>query len=477
MSAGRRAPAGVGLVGGRVALLLGGELQPTVLRSLKDAVFARDPVDAVFHVLSDAGIRNLPSFACVIRDVAGVRLLLRGSVAAVVRTFRGEERTIRGEAVSTWAEHVIRDPREITLHSTARNLDESTIVLLFEERDVSRRSARPRTAPVVEREAPSLGVMPEPVPEPVFGAGPAPPPPAVAPAAVRPAPPAPPAPPAAPVPPAAVASPAGEPTIVPGREPPRTGAPAGSTWDEVEGEFDFSHLLDHTQFRGVEAAAVREPLIDEPSVDSRWADEGLIEGAPAFGAPKAPTAPQRPGDHEGDTISVPKVPKTASSRATAEHWLRPVVQAVRCVQDHPNPPSAGQCITCGRPIGDRSIFRVERPVLGRLRFADGLVVDLDRPLVLGRRPDHVAAEKVGGEDPGLIALPDPDRSLSRVHAEVRLEEWHVMVVDRKSANGTFVTLPGEEAMQLHPNQPCLITIGTHVNLADVASFVFEVAPG
>jgi hypothetical protein len=464
MSPDGRHAAGVGLVGGRVALLLGGELQPTLLRAFKDAVFARDPVESVFRVLSDGGIRNLPSFACVIRDDAGVRLLLRGSVAADVRTFKGEDRTIRGEAVSTWAEHVIRDPREVTLHSTARNLSESTLVLLFEERDQARRSTRNRRPP---EQAPAVVEAPIPTRER---------PPASAPDRSTPAPPR----------PAPQVVRAEDPTVNPAAEPVVERAPAGRARTESEGEFDFAHLLDQTQFKGVEAAAVREPLIDEPSVDARWnAVDGLIYSTPATRpppptrppAPVSPSAPVRPGDHGGDTVSVPRVSRPPASRGTAEHWLRPVVQAVRCVQGHANPPNADVCLACGGPIGDRSVFRVERPVLGRLRFADGLVVDLDRPLVLGRRPDQAASEKIGGEEPGFVALPDPQRSLSRVHAEVRIEEWHVMVVDRKSANGTVVVLPGEEARQLHPNQPCLITFGTEVMLADVASFVFEMAPG
>jgi hypothetical protein len=226
----------------------------------------------------------------------------------------------------------------------------------------------------------------------------------------------------------------------------------------------------------VEAAAVREPTIDEPSVDSRWTgDEGLIDAAPRRRPASAP-GPSLAG-REGDTVSVRRPPRIPTGRATGEHWLRPVVQAVRCQRGHPNAPLADACQTCGALIADRSVLRVERPVLGRLRFSDGMVVDLDRPLVLGRRPDHGGVGKIDGEDPGIVALPDPNRSLSRVHAEVRLEEWHVMVVDLKSANGTFVTLPGEQEVQLHPHQPCLITVGTQVNLAAVASFVFEVAPG
>lgn len=467
--------AGTALVGGRVALLLDGDLNSVFLRRLKDAVFAADPVDAVFHVLSEAGLRNLPSFACIIRDDIGIRLLLRGSVAAFVRTYGGDERTIKGEAVSTWAEHVIRDPREVTLQSISRTREEKTLVLLFEQRDSASRARNRRRPEAAQSPAPAPAPLAPvvdvaPLPAPVAAPPPPPAPPPVPP-------PPPPAPAPAPVPRAREGS--GEPTIVPQPEPspPRDDdawpAPApAAAWMQTDGEFDFSHLLEQTKFKDVEAAAVREAVADAPAP---WDAGGLIDAVPSKASRPEPAGID--GDHDGHTVSVPRGPVTRPPRPPATGaLLRPIVQAVRCARGHANPPSVERCASCGGPIPDRRVVQVERPVLGRLRFSDGMVVDLDRPLVLGRKPDHAPAGKIGGEDPGLIALPDPDRALSRVHAEVRLEDWHVLVVDRRSANGTVVEIPGEDAMQLHPDQPCLITTGTRVNLAEVISFTFEAPP-
>lgn len=473
--------AGTALVGGRVALLLDGDLNSVLLRRLKDAVFAADPVDAVFHVLSEAGLRNLPSFACVIRDDVGVRLLLRGSVAAFVRTYGGDERTIMGEAVSTWAEHVIRAPREVTLQASSRNREEKTLVLLFEQRDSASRGARSRRRPQAAQPPAPVATVADVV---------APPPPAARPPAPAPTP-APPAPaiPAQPPPrveaPRPIAAPwsreaDGEPTIVPHPEPTPSMADDGAwsppapapAWTQTEGDFDFSHLLEQTKFKDVEAAAVREAVAEGPPP---WVAGGLIDAVPSQGAHVH--AGGVDGDHDGHTVSVPRGPTTRPPRsAAAGALLRPIVQAVRCGRGHASPPSAERCASCGGPIADRRVLQVERPVLGRLRFSDGLVVDLDRPLLLGRKPDHSPVGKIGGEEPGLVALPDPDRALSRVHAEVRLEDWHVLVVDRRSANGTVVEIPGEDAMQLHPDQPCLITAGTRVSLAEVISFTLEVLP-
>jgi hypothetical protein len=73
-----------------------------------------------------------------------------------------------------------------------------------------------------------------------------------------------------------------------------------------------------------------------------------------------------------------------------------------------------------------------------------------------------------------VAVSDPDKSLSRLHLEIRLEEWQVLVVDRQSSNGTVVELPGQGPVQIRPDEPCLIVPDTRVRLGDTASFVYEV---
>lgn len=483
---------GVTLVGGKVALLLDAEPSSLLLRRLKDAVFARDAVEAVFHVLSEAGLRNLPSFACVVRDGTRIRLLLRGAVTARVRSFRDEERTIHGEAVTTWAEHVIRDPREATLQTRRVGREDATLVLLFEQREASARAGRaggdslrrpargpteparaleplappgrpPEEAPVAlpARGTPiSWGAEPEPtrihevtiLPEGETADAELPPPP-----------------------PRRGPSPNERPPA--SRNPTSPPAPlaeevsADRPTRDAEGggsDFDFGHLLDHTEYRGVEAAAVREALIDDS--DSFWAGalNGVAGGSTA--ADVATVGPTSAGDHDWHTVSAPLL---APPSAPQDLRSRPSIQAVLCVQGHANPPPQVVCATCRAPIVDRTVVSVERPVVGRLRFSDGMVVDLDRPLLMGRKPDHVPVEKIGDEVPTVLALPDPDNTLSRVHVEVRLEEWHVLVVDRHSANGTYVALPGEAPARLDPGTPCLVAPGAQVNLARVVSFVLE----
>jgi pSer/pThr/pTyr-binding forkhead associated (FHA) protein len=75
-----------------------------------------------------------------------------------------------------------------------------------------------------------------------------------------------------------------------------------------------------------------------------------------------------------------------------------------------------------------------RPPLGFLVFDDGTIYALDSNYVVGREPHD---ETEGGESRSLV-LDDTARTVSRVHAEVVLDGWHVRIVDRNSTNGTFI---------------------------------------
>jgi hypothetical protein len=150
------------------------------------------------------------------------------------------------------------------------------------------------------------------------------------------------------------------------------------------------------------------------------------------------------------------------------------LQAVFCVVGHPNPPHAANCRQCAADIADRSVRLIAPPVLGRLRFSTGATVDLDRSLLVGRRPT-TEGWPAHHDLPALITLPDPEQALSRAHAEVRVQGWDVYVVDLGSTNGTSVELPGRELVTLRPQEPYRVLDGTRVTLGQAASFVLEVA--
>ena len=51
---------------------------------------------------------------------------------------------------------------------------------------------------------------------------------------------------------------------------------------------------------------------------------------------------------------------------------------------------------------------------------------------------------------------------------------HVLVTDLSSTNGTMVEVPGEQPERVHPQRPVMISPGTRITMAEVATYVYEV---
>lgn len=107
----------------------------------------------------------------------------------------------------------------------------------------------------------------------------------------------------------------------------------------------------------------------------------------------------------------------------------------------------------------------------RLVLSTGLVVTLDRAVLLGRAPQ--VARVTNRELPRLVTVPSPQQDISRTHAEVRVEGDHVLVTDLDSTNGVHVARPGEGARRLHPGEPSVVAADEVVDLGDGVTFTVE----
>jgi hypothetical protein len=229
-----------------------------------------------------------------------------------------------------------------------------------------------------------------------------------------------------------------------------------------------------------------QPAIPPPAPAAQGRG-GLIDRVP-WGAPSPPPStpatpapvgsPMPPGgpldDTDGLTISR-EVQERLLHRPAAPGELPrpgPLVHAVECPNGHPNPAHAVSCRICHAAVPDTTPVTVPRPVLGVLRMSTGDAIPLDRGVLMGRGP--TASRLVDGERPHLVKIPSPDKHISRTHLEIRLDEWHVLVTDLGSTNGTFVTLPGRDPERLRPDTPMPIEPGATVALADEVTFRFEV---
>ncbi len=139
----------------------------------------------------------------------------------------------------------------------------------------------------------------------------------------------------------------------------------------------------------------------------------------------------------------------------------PVVAGVLCSRGHLNRPGMSACARCHTPISPSTKEHVSgtRPPLGVLVTDDGAVYRLDRSYLIGSRSDRDPT--VGGGLARPLTLTGSDVSGS--HAELRLTDWDVTLVDRGSAAGTCVFEPGAaEWARLTPYEPRVLRPGTHM---------------
>lgn len=202
-------------------------------------------------------------------------------------------------------------------------------------------------------------------------------------------------------------------------------------------------------------------------------------GAPAPTPPPMPPAASasvinvllQPSDDEPETTRppLPDTPEEMPAELVAE---KPMVRGLACGIGHVNRLDARYCSACGRRLqGTVNLVTGPRPSLGTLIFDDGSAFGLEHGYVLGREPDTDSVVVSGTAH--ALALTDPERGISRIHAEVRLEGWDTLIVDRGSANGTHVAVPGGASWQrLVPDVPVALGDGWSVAVGR-RTFVFQ----
>ncbi|RMI31825.1 FHA domain-containing protein [Nocardia stercoris] len=141
------------------------------------------------------------------------------------------------------------------------------------------------------------------------------------------------------------------------------------------------------------------------------------------------------------------------------------VLGFKCARSHPSDPRAAFCTVCGMPVDQtQAPTEVLRPPLGVLMLDDGTTIPLAVDVVIGREPETSDAARNGLLP---IRIDDASGGMSRAHAEFRLINWDVTVVDRGSTNGTRIRPPGyPEWVRVQPNQPIPLQHGTEVMLGN-----------
>ena len=107
----------------------------------------------------------------------------------------------------------------------------------------------------------------------------------------------------------------------------------------------------------------------------------------------------------------------------------------------------------------------------KLLMSTGLVVSLNRPVLIGRAPQ--VTRVTGNEIPRLITVASPNQDISRTHCEVRMDGDDVVVTDLRSTNGVLLLRQGAGAQRLHPGEPTVVEPGVVVDLGEGVTFLVE----
>lgn len=163
-------------------------------------------------------------------------------------------------------------------------------------------------------------------------------------------------------------------------------------------------------------------LAPEPDVDLDVRFESI-----SLRAPDAEAREPLPLEGEEPSVAAPVVEDEGAQ-----------VHGILCSRGHFNDPDSSYCSVCGISMVHQThnLVTGPRPPLGFLVFDDGSTYSLDQGYVIGREPDEDPQILSGGARP--LAIDDPERSISRVHAEIVLDGWNVKVRDRGSTNGTYL---------------------------------------
>lgn len=411
---------------------------PARIHRLSELLQAGAPaLTEVIDVLADGSITALGSFAVALDGPEGIRFAVRGPVDVRIAGTAADER-VSGADVSTWSERFVANSRgfELVLDEAQTPADypiRSGVVLAGAVR-VGEMGAAPTIAD-------------EPAPSEADAAAPV----AAAPVAAAQAPDE-----VAPV----VADAADPQPLLTEPEPTATELPVTEPIDQVDAEeleatvgvepAPGQTLLPNEFTYTPEQAAEDQPAdaADDasPSLDDLF-PEATVQVAPAAAsvappAPAAATTGADLGDHDGATVSVAEA------------------RRMRAETSSPDAPTAVL------PVAEQAA-----PTTGRVRVSSGQVVELDRTVIIGRRPRATRAS--GNTLPHLVAVESPQQDISRSHLEVRPEGDSVVVIDLHTTNGSTLLRPGSDPMRLHPGEHTLVTDGDVVDLGDGITVSFE----
>lgn len=121
--------------------------------------------------------------------------------------------------------------------------------------------------------------------------------------------------------------------------------------------------------------------------------------------------------------------------------------------------------------GPLAVPNEQAPPPARIVLSSGMVVALNRPVLIGRAPQ--VSRVANAQLPRLVTVPSPNHDISRTHAQVRQDGDDVVVTDLNSTNGVMLVADGSSPRRLHPGDPTVVEPGSVVDLGDGVTFTVE----
>lgn len=165
---------------------------------------------------------------------------------------------------------------------------------------------------------------------------------------------------------------------------------------------------------------------------------------------------------DGEVVDL--APATAKGRGAAKKTVQKPRPTVQVIEPPAAPAPAASLAETHTVVIDRvpdattPRAAVPRPVrpktpgtpVATLTFSTGDTAVIGPHAIIGRQPASSATDPAGAQ---LVVINDKERTVSRVHCEVGWVDSTLVVTDRASGNGTYLTRRGTTKNRLEPGKP------------------------
>ncbi len=460
------------LVAPTVAVLIDPELPGTRLDELWRAVQTQKGADPALAVLSAAASAGRPAFALAALEGSSVRLLVRGSLQVTVQDASGNERLLPPANDQIWREETLSASDVLWFVRPGGRADGVALPIVSGAvlADVLAWQAAVPAEPAQSAEptAPAVPAVPpaQDLPRLPDRLAPVGHQPEVGPveAVIRPR--------------RSVSE--SDTRVTP--SPPRRSAGLGSHPRRRYGAADWSLAPQPGGWNDEDAGSGIDSGVPDPRLAPTAPPEGNNGSAPVpetriWQPSQPPTeSPEEPPEEPAVAASERVADAPAQAEAEPDAVVRAVPEPVAQPQPKPAPKPAPKAAPkpapdappvavtpVPTPVPDTVVASAVSGAIGVLEFDDGVRVDVDGPVIIGRAPSQVEQDRPAR----LVPVRGATRGLSRNHVRIDVGLQGPFVVDLGSRNGTSLRNPGRAPAKMDPWMPYPLEPDAEIVFAEI----------